>query len=146
MGKLVRLSLALLFLPLAARTCVGQCVYQTISVSRVQGTIVDPSGVPIPNVEVELKRDGERAAVTTTGENGEFSIQAPPGAYDLNAHGKAFAPGFARIDVGTDLARIVRPTHIWMILDVGMTMENCTFATTSRRQFEKAIQAFKRRG
>jgi hypothetical protein len=146
MGKLARLSLALLFLPLVARTCVGQCVYRTISVSRVQGTIVDPSGVPIPNVDDELKRDGKRTATGTTNESGEFSIQASPGVYDLNAHGSAFARGFARIDIGTDLVRLARPTHIWMILDVGMTMENCTLATTSRRQFEKAIQAFKRRG
>jgi hypothetical protein len=141
MRNLNGLILCLAFVALIPDICRSQCVYRAILVSRVQGTILDPYGKPIPNVEVDLKRDGVRIAGATTNDVGEFSIQATPGKYELHAHADRFASGFARIDLGTDLVRMLRPSaHFWMILRVGVVNDACTFSTTSRRELRRAIQ------
>jgi hypothetical protein len=150
MRKLSDLLLTLALLGTIPATCLAQCVYRTISVSRVDGavvgTIADSYGRPIPNVNVELKRHGELVAATTTNESGEFSVSAKPGEYDLHAHTSQFAPGFARIDVRSDFEQTFFPSHLWMILDAGVwQLDQCTLAATSRREFEKTIQEHKKR-
>jgi len=120
----------------------AQCVYPVIRISRVQGAVYDPSGVAIPNVKIELKNPDKIVATVTTNEHGEFSMAAAPGRYNLLANAQAFAPGFASIDVGNDLATAFVATRLYMILNVGMTVENCTLTTTSRRKFEKAVREF----
>jgi hypothetical protein len=142
MRKSINLSLAFLFLSLIPPQCLAQCVVRTISVSRVQGTTFDPSGQPIPNVQVSLEQDGRLVASFTTDESGGFSVPANPGDYELHANARGFASGVARINVGSDLIRVVRPTHIWMILYVGSAeLDRCPgFATTSRAKFEKSIR------
>jgi hypothetical protein len=124
-------------------SCLGQCVYRPISMSRVQGAVFGRSGEPISNADVSLVRDGSTIAETKTDGAGKFSVPAPSGKYELKAKAHGFAPGFAQVDVGNDLVRALRPTHLWMILDVGMTIENCTLTTTEKRRFKKAIQAHK---
>lgn len=145
MKKLNNLFLALLILAPIPATCLAQCVVRTIPISRVEGTVVDPSGEPIPNVEVNLKQDGKVISSITADEAGRFSLSVSPGNYDLNANARGFVPGFARIDVGHDAVRLFKSTHLWMILVVGMLEDHCTFTTTSRRKFEKAIQEHKKR-
>jgi hypothetical protein len=146
-----RFNVYFLFLPflsLVLATGSGQCVYRTLSVTRVHGalvgTLVDPDGRPIPNADVELKGD-EHVASAATNADGEFSIQAPPGGYEIHANARGFALGIARVDVGSDLIEMLRPAHLWMILDVGILLDHCTFTTTSRRELEKAIQEHKKR-
>ena len=131
----------------AAPAVVGaqvDCVYRTVSVSRVQGSIFDSAGRPIPNVEVELKSDGKLIGSAETDEEGKFAIPAAPGKYDLTTNARGFAPGFSPIDVGGDLVRTLRPTHLWMILEVGMG-QGCPLTTASRREFEKAIQKYQQK-
>ena len=135
--------LILPFLTLIPVTGFTQCVYRTIPVSRVQGTVADPFGEPISNVDIRLKQDGKVIATAITDESGGFSLSASPGKYDLLADAKGFVPGFAQIDVGSDLIRMLKPAHLWMILDIGMVVDHCTFTATSRRQFEKVVQMHK---
>lgn len=141
MIKLSVLSLAILFLALMSETCIAQCVYRPISVSRLQGTILTRDGKPIPNVNVELKRNSDRIASATTNEAGEFLIKAVPGEYELRSEARGFAPGFAEVELGSDLVRTLIPrTHLWMILDVGMINDYCQFTTTSRSKLRKALR------
>jgi len=126
--------------PVAVRAQVD-CVYRTIRVSHVQGTYFDSIGEPIGNVAVELKSDGKIVATATTDDAGRFSIPVAPGKYDLVANARGFAPGFSLIDVGTDLVRVARPTHLWVILEVGV-LDRCPLTTTSRKEFDKAIQKY----
>jgi Carboxypeptidase regulatory-like domain len=121
----------------------AQCGYHTIPVSRVEGSVSDPYGQPIPNAKVELKRDNERIAAATTNEQGEFSIQAPAGRYELRATSQPFAPGYAYIGLGSDLATLFRSSHLWMILTPGLVIDQCTLVTTSRKGFESAVQRHK---
>jgi hypothetical protein len=117
----------------------AQCVMPTMRVSRVRGAVFDRTGQPIAKVEISLKQEDNVVALATTDEKGKFDVPAPPGTYWLNAKASAFAPGYARLDVGNDLIRALKPANLWMILDVGMLGDHCPFATTSRRRFEKAI-------
>jgi hypothetical protein len=124
--------------------CRAQCVYPKISVSQIRGAVFDRTGRPIPNADVNLKRDGQLVSSTKTDGAGGFFVGAPAGTYDLTVNARIFAPGFARIEAGMDLVRVLRPTRLWMILDVGLTTDACTFVSTSRRQFESAIQENRR--
>ena len=127
--------MGLMFLGLFSTISLAQvdCFYSRISVSRVQGTVFDQLGEPIPNVEIKLRNDGKEIANTETNEAGQFAIPAAPGRYDLQANARGFAPGFTPIDVGHDLARALKPAHLWMILVVGssLDMDTCPLATTS---------------
>ncbi|HTW62482.1 MAG TPA: carboxypeptidase-like regulatory domain-containing protein [Terracidiphilus sp.] len=124
--------------------CRAQCVYPRTSVLHAQGAVFDKSGVPISGADVTLKKGDKVVSGAKTGRMGGFLIATSPGTYDLDVSARNFAPGFARIDVGSDLVRVLKPTHLWMILDVGATTDACTFISTSRRQLEKAIQENKR--
>jgi hypothetical protein len=145
-----KLRAPLLLLPLLGiipAACLAQCVYETISVSRVQGSIFDSLGQPIPDVEISLKSEGKVVANTTTDEAGRFSVSANPGKYDLYANARNFEPGFARVDVGSDLVGVLRATRLWMILSVGVSeADECSsLTTTSRREFNKAVQRYKQK-
>ena len=125
----------------AAVISYGQCVDRVIRVSRVQGGVLDSYGRPIPNVVIELKSEDKIVATTTGNETGSFSIPAPPGKYELAANARGFETGFASLEVGTDLVRAFKPARLFVILDVGMaTLDQCTFSTTSRREFDKVIR------
>lgn len=119
----------------------AQCVSRVMRVSRVQGTVFNTSGIPIPNVTVSLELQGKAVATTKTDDVGRFSIPANPGIYDLRADGNGFAPESRRIEIGSDTVRMFRPKHLWIILYVGRLSEDCgLWATTSRKQFEEVVQ------
>ncbi len=119
----------------------AQCVERTIRVSRIQGLVLDSYGSPIPNVMIELKSEDKIVATATADETGRFSIPAPPGKYELVAKARGFDTTHASLDLGNDLVRAFRPTRLFMILDVGKaTLDQCSFTTTSRRQFDKVIR------
>ena len=122
-------------------TGVAQCISRTLSVSRVQGAVFDQMGRPIPDVDVSLKRESRVVEGVETDGSGRFSIRSSPGAYDLYVNARNFVSGDTRIEVGNDLIGVLRPTKLWVILQVGMLSENCgPFVTTSRRQFENATK------
>jgi len=147
MRKLSDLLLAIALLGFVLTVCPAQCVHRTIPVSRVQGSVFDSLGQPIPSVEVSLKSEGKVVATTTTDDAGRFSVSASPGKYDLYANARNFEPGFAQVDVGRDLVGVLRPTHLWMILDVGEELaDQCPgTTTTSCREFDKAVQKYKQK-
>jgi Carboxypeptidase regulatory-like domain len=118
-----------------------QCVYRTIDVSRVQGTIADPLGQPIEHADVVLKRAGMVVSSAETDNAGRFSIPAAPGKYELYVTAQNFSFDSAPIDVGSDLVRVLRPTHLWIIIKVARQLDDCgLIVTTRRRQFEKTVR------
>jgi Carboxypeptidase regulatory-like domain len=137
MRRFSELLLMLAFSILSPATLFTQCVDPTISFSHVQGTIVDSSGEPIPDVDLTLTSEGKAIASTATDQAGRFSIPAPPGKYGLRANRSGFITGFVRLNVGADLVQVLRPKHFWMILEVATRMDQCTETITSRRQFEE---------
>lgn len=56
----------------------------------VRGRITDTDGLPLPGVVVTLSRTGGPTATATTGDNGDYTIDAPPGHYRLVAELSGF--------------------------------------------------------
>ncbi|HZY97003.1 MAG TPA: TonB-dependent receptor [Candidatus Cybelea sp.] len=61
----------------------------------IGGTVHTPSGAPIARATVKLR--GPASAATTTDAKGTFSVNLPPGRYDLTVA----APGYATVTVNT---------------------------------------------
>lgn len=61
----------------------------------IGGLVHSPSGAPIAHAQLTLR--GPKAATTTTDARGSFSVEVPPGRYDLSV----VAPGFAAVTVNT---------------------------------------------
>ncbi len=69
------------------------CAAATIwaAAPAVHGRITDPDGLPLPGVVVTLSRTNGGATFTaTTGADGEYAINAPPGHYRLSAELSGF--------------------------------------------------------
>lgn len=61
----------------------------------IGGMVHAPSGAPIAHAQLTLR--GPKSAATTTDAKGAFSIEVPPGRYDLTVA----APGYATVTVNT---------------------------------------------
>jgi hypothetical protein len=62
------------------------CVYKPPTVQRVCGVLVDPSGTPIPGVNVTVLKDGTAVENTNSNDAGEFDFGAlRAGKYELDA-------------------------------------------------------------
>jgi Carboxypeptidase regulatory-like domain len=120
--------------------CIGQ---PTIHLSRLQGTVFDPSGVPVPTVEISLVQDGQIVEKATTAEDGNFDLKAPAGNYELRVRSAYFRAIPLRIHLGTDFHTIFHPGELRWILEISGL--NCSWATTSATAFDKEIQRFKER-
>lgn len=91
MASLMRRS-AWLVLALVIALMAVPAVASAVAVASVSGTVVDAeTGAPVPNVEVILFNwDTEDDYLVTTNGAGTFSLEVPPGDYDI----MAFAEGY----------------------------------------------------
>ena len=56
------------------------CVmHKKLAVSRVQGQVYDPTGVPIPGAMISLTKDGTSSIQTKTGDDGRFRVDVASG-------------------------------------------------------------------
>ena len=127
-----------LFLAVGASGQVDCFVPPPIHVSRVQGTVFDYAGVPIPNVTVSLIDDQQTVSTAKTGVAGDFSIPAPPKRYKLRMSAAGFADAVLFLDSGRDLTTLLNPGRLRIIL--GMPFLNCTMGTTNKKQFLREVQ------
>ena len=139
--------ICLLLLAIVGCTCFSHaqvdCFYKALSVSRVQGQVFDPSGLPIPATVLSLKQGGKEMTRATTDDQGRFSIRNANGKYELHTEARGFAPAFAPINVGNDFEHAFHPGKLWLILSVGAT-EPCPSVTTSHKQFLQTLSDYRK--
>jgi len=104
-------------------------------VPHVKGRVFDPSGAPIPGAEISLKSDGVQNAQSKTDSDGRFELKVPPGSYHLRAEMRGFEVTTAELEVGRDIANIVHPKALMVILAFGSM--NCPWVTTSDKEFKE---------
>jgi len=116
------------------------CFAKTLTVSGIKGRVFDPSGKPVPKVEVSLKRDSDMAILAITDSNGDFSFSLPvsSGDFSVEASASGFSPAFARVKLQHGILSVLHRNRMLMILGVG-GMEPCPSATTNKAEFLKAI-------
>jgi hypothetical protein len=114
------------------------CVMQRkLVVSWVQGQVFDPNGIPIPGAQITLNRDGLRQAQSTTDANGNFALDVPPGNYVFRAELRGFEVTTAELEVGRDIANLVRPKALKVIL--ALSGMNCPWVTSSNKEFKEIV-------
>src|SRR6266576_334996 len=89
-----------LYLFLAIILCAVTAGAQT---AKVTGKAIDPSGALVTGADVTLLGPGNTTvAVTKTGPDGNFSMDARPGSYALQVNAEGFAPSVQGISVGSN--------------------------------------------
>jgi len=78
-----------------------------------------------------------------TDEQGRFELNVPSGNYELDAESPGFLHLIQNVDVNHDVRRFLRPRHLHVLLGLGGL--DCSFATTSTRDFKYEIERFKLR-
>jgi vitamin B12 transporter len=83
---------------------------QQAAVRRVQGTVLDLSGAPVPRVAIEIRSQAGAVLVSTlTDIQGKFSADLPDGQYTLDATAAGLAPIRRQsLDVGPTMT----PVHL----------------------------------
>ena len=94
----------------------------------VQGTVVDPAGLPIPGATVELIGGGKTIAKTVTAADGGFKFAAvAAGSYDINISLAGFRQTRSTLVVGASVPGPLRYT-----LQVGSMSEIVTVTSADR--------------
>ena len=127
------------FLQFGIVDCFGQGKAIT---SRVQGMIVDPTGVPVPGARISLTAEGKPILETRSGSDGRFSLKAPAGQYIFRVDVAPFAGPEIELDLGKDLASLLHPNSMHVILGLGSF---CPWVTTSDRNLKRETELNKQR-
>ena len=139
------LLLALQCLSASQVFCQSDCIgYKNLVVSKIEGRVFDPSGVPIPNALVTVTRNADMGVSDTTDANGSFSMPSTSGEYKVHAALAGFESAFAIIEVRHGLTSIFHRKSLWLILGVGGA-EPCPTSTTSRAEFLKIIDEYNKK-
>jgi hypothetical protein len=129
---------------IARAQSIVDCVYPgRVSVSRVQGRVYDPFGVVVPGVVVTLVDERGSTLQATTDNQGRFRIAAPPGKYSFKAVFPMFQTSMTELNVGEDLAGLVRPSDLYVTL--GLDGMYCAWVTTGRKEFQQIVKNNKKR-
>jgi Carboxypeptidase regulatory-like domain/TonB-dependent Receptor Plug Domain len=100
----------------------GAITAWTSPVGSVAGTVKDPTGAPVANVQLKLTNTATNAVVlATTNGSGEFEfLQLAPSAYSLEAE----STGFKRISVPSLVVQVDQVTHLELQLELGSLSES----------------------
>lgn len=112
---------------------------KTLKVSRVEGQVFDPQGVPVSGASVVLLQNSEPVASATADRAGKFHLDAPAGGYWLRATNIGFAPATVPIRIRHGLLKLRSSGSVYLILGVGMFLP-CPAGTLSEKEFQSTIK------
>ena len=115
---------------------------RTLKVSRIEGQVFDPQGVPVSGSTVTLLEHNNPMITATTDGAGRFHLDAPAGEYWLRATNTGFAPATVPVRVRRGLLRVLPSRGVYLILGVGIFLP-CPAGTLSEKEFQSTIKNFK---
>jgi hypothetical protein len=120
------------------------CVYKVFRLRYLQGILYDQTGDTISGATVMLKQGKQTVFESKTDGKGRFFASISPGKYELLIEARDFKPVWSPIEIGTNLRNIFQSKTLRVVALVG-SGDSCETLTTSRREFEKAVQAHNQR-
>ena len=114
-----------------------------MSLSRLQGTVYGPSGIPVPQVVVQVLRDGKQVAQAQTDDKGKFAFKGITSGNVL-VHVQFLATKSLDLNVRVShRVEFFRSARLRIVL--GLSGTRCSYASTSAKQFKNEMRRFKTR-
>jgi len=136
-----------LLLLLATGFCSATAAYAAcpalpeFGVNKIRGAVYGPSGFAVPQIMVQVSREGKLVAQTKTDGKGRFEFKTGPGPYDLKFVFIASESMDLKVRVGRGHGGFFHPARLQVLL--GLSGTRCGFATTNSGEFKKALKRFK---
>jgi hypothetical protein len=99
------------------------CVYKTLYVRSVHGSVSDLDGQVISDANVTIRRGRKVVAQTRTDGQGNFHLKVPRGKYWLEVDARGFAPSEAYLSVGLGFRSSIRSNTLHLVAEVGKICE-----------------------
>ena len=113
---------------------------EELGVNKLQGAVYGPSGISLPQIHVQLSREGKFVAKTQTDSSGKFGFKIGPGLYDLELQFFGSKSMDLKVRVGRGHGGLFHPARLRIVL--GLSGTRCGFATTSSKEFKQAIKRY----
>ena len=119
------------------------CVIQgKIRTPAARGTVVDPTGVPVPDTLVVLEANGKKVRQAKTDTEGKFDLNAPTGTYSFKVTHPYFAGTTIDLVVGRDMSNTFSRSGLYAVL--GLPGSFCPMVWTNANKFHRMIDANKK--
>ena len=109
--------------------------------SHVEGTVVNPAGHPVADLEVTLVRDNRIAYQTKSDKSGEFRFDHVAGLFTLRVARSEYSAAMREIVVTDEIVTTLQRKKLYVILGPGACKDECSSVLTSKRDFDRAIRA-----
>ena len=111
---------------------------EELGVNKLQGAVYGPSGISLAQIHILLSREGKLVAQTTTDGSGKFEFKIGRGLYDLELQFFGSKSMDLKVRVGPGHGGLFHPARLRIVL--GLSGTRCGFATTSSKEFKRAIK------
>ena len=111
-----------------------------MSLSRLQGTVYGPSGVPVPQILIRVEREGKVLGQSQTDDHGKFAFKVPPGNVNVHVQFLGSKSVDMKVRVGQSHGGLFHTARLRIVLGISGT--RCSFATTNSKQFKNEIRHY----
>ena len=109
-----------------------------MALSRIQGTVYSPSGVPLAKILIQAVQDGKIVVQTQTDDRGRFELKVAPGSFKIHVQ----YLGYKSMDMNVRVGHGGGFHAARLRIVLGISGARCSFATTSSRELKKAIKRY----
>jgi hypothetical protein len=114
-----------------------------LRLAHLQGTVYGPSGVTLPQIQVEAVQAGKLVAQAQTDDRGRFQLKVAPGDYDVRLQFLGTKAMEMDVKVARNLGGFFHTARLRIVL--GISGAKCSFATTSKKKFKNEMKRYEQR-
>ena len=128
----------------AATACASTCPpLADMNLPRLQGSVYGPSGVPVPQIQIQAELDGKVVGKAQTDDKGKFEIKVAPGNYIVHLQFMGSKSLDMNVRVGHGYNGIFHSPRMRIVL--GLSGMKCSYATTSMKLLKNEIKRYQQR-